>query len=178
MKRNNALNVRDIPVIALMSAILSVSKFILSGIPNIEITSFLVIVFSLCLGNRIYFTLPVFILTEGLLYGFNIWWIMYLYAWPLLVCVTKLFKRIDSAFVWGLVSGAFGLSFGFLCSIPYIFLGSFDGGITNGLRVAFLWWVAGIPWDIVHFAGNFIIMTVLYKPVVSALRNISDKYLR
>lgn len=29
----------------------------------------------------------------------------------------------------------------------------------------FNWWIAGIPFDIIHGAANFVIMLLLYKPV-------------
>ena len=32
----------------------------------------------------------IFALLEGLIYGFGIWWIMYLYAWPMLAIVVVL----------------------------------------------------------------------------------------
>jgi len=35
----------------------------------------------------------------------------------------------------------------------------------NGLYAGFTWWVAGIPWDLVHGVANFILMLVLYRPV-------------
>ena len=64
----------------------------------------------------------------------------------------------------------FGLLFGLLGSIPYIFMGAFDGGLMNGLRTAFTWWVAGIPWDLVHGIGNLVIMLILYYPVSKAMQ--------
>ena len=62
------------------------------------------------------------------------------------------------------------MSFGALCSLPYIVIGAVDGGIMNGLYAGFTWWVAGIPFDIVHGIGNFVIMLVLYKPIRSVAK--------
>lgn len=158
--------VLDITLAGLMVAVIEVSKMALAFLPNIELTSFWLILFTLFFGRRIALVVPVFILIEGTVYGFGIWWVMYLYAWPLLVCLTWMFRRQESVWFWSIVSGAFGLSFGALCAVPYFFLGAGGGaGVAAGIRTALAWWVAGIPWDIVHCAGNFALMLVLYQPV-------------
>ena len=69
-----------------------------------------------------------------------------------------------------MVSGVFGLFFGMLCAIPYFFIGLAGGGMANGFRHMFAWWVAGIPFDLIHGASNFALMLVLYRPVFSILR--------
>lgn len=156
-KQSNRVTARDITIMALMVAIIEVSKVALAQIPNVELTSFWIIMFTLYLGTRIFYVIPVFILIEGAMYGFGLWWIMYLYAWSLLAIVVLLLKKMNTAWEWSFVSGLFGLCFGFLCAIPYIF--------TSGLAGAFAWWVAGIPWDLVHGIANFAIMLVLYRPI-------------
>lgn len=160
--------VREIALIGMMVAVIEVSKLALGFLPNIELTSFWLILFTLYFGRRITLVVPVFILIEGAMYGFGLWWVMYLYSWPLLVLITWIFRRQESAWFWGIVSGAFGLSFGALCSLPYIMIGigaSGDGSLLAGFHMAFSWWIAGIPWDIVHCAGNFVLMLLLYRPV-------------
>ena len=156
-KHSSRLTARDITIMALMVAVIEVSKVALAQIPNVELTSFWIIMFTLYFGPRIFYVIPVFILIEGVMYPFGLWWIMYLYAWPMLAIAVLLLKKMNTAWEWSFVSGLFGLSFGFLCAIPYIF--------TSGLAGAFTWWVAGIPWDLVHGVANFFIMLVLYKPI-------------
>lgn len=170
--KEKSISARDIVDIALMVALIEVGKVSLSFLPNIELTTFFIIMFMLFYGKRTYLVIPVFILIEGSLYGFGLWWIMYLYSWPLLALITWMFRKYDSALFWSVVSSVFGLSFGYLCSIPYFFIGLSSGGVMSGLTTQFTWWVAGIPWDIVHGIGNFVIMFVLYKPVSTVLRRI------
>ncbi len=154
----------------MMIAVIEVCKVVLAPIPNFELTTFWVIMFSLYFGKKIYFVIPAFILIEGAMYGVHIWWIMYLYIWPLLARLARLFRKMDSALSWAIFSCIFGLLFGFLCSFPYIFIGAWNGGLVNGLRFAFGWWVAGIPFDILHGAGNFVIMLVLYHPITCVMK--------
>ncbi|SEM44245.1 energy-coupling factor transport system substrate-specific component [Butyrivibrio sp. ob235] len=170
-------SILDIAQIGIMVAIIEVSKFALSGMPNIELTSFWLIMFTLFFGWKIVAVVPVFILLEGSLYGVHLWWIMYLYAWPLLVAIAHIFRKNTSAFLWGIISGIFGLCFGALCSIPYFFIGLSTDGLSAGFRSAFTWWVAGIPWDFVHCVGNFTIMLVLYHPISKAMKWIQKETL-
>ncbi len=165
------LSIRDLCLIAMMVAIIEVSKVALTALPNVELTSFWVILFSLYLGKRIYYAVPVFILIEGLIYGMQIWWVMYLYAWPFLALLTRSLRKMDSALGWAIFSGTFGLCFGALCAIPYFIIG-LSGGLSYALKYAFGWWVAGIPFDLIHGAGNFGLMLALYAPVKKALLQI------
>ena len=165
MKEKSKLTIKDIALVGMMVAIIEVCKVALAGIPNIELTSFWIIMFTLFFGKRILYVIPVFILIEGAMYGMHLWWIMYLYAWPLLAFLTWLLRKRDSIFTYSMLSAIFGLFFGFLCALPYVVIGAVDGGIMSGLYAGFTWWVAGIPWDMVHCVGNFVIMLVLYTPV-------------
>lgn len=168
--------IKDITLIGMMVAIIEVCKVSLAWAPNIELTTFWLIMFTLFFGRKIALVVPVFILIEGTMYGIHLWWIMYLYAWPLLVLVTWIFRRQESVWFWSILSCVFGLFFGFLCSFPYVAIGAVDGGIINGLYAGFTWWVAGIPWDILHGVGNFVLMLVLYTPVRLIMKQVKRIY--
>lgn len=161
---------RDVATAGMMIAVIEALKLAMQGLPNIEMTSLLLILFTLHFGRLTLLTVPALILIEGTLYGFGLWWVMYLYAWPLLTLITYLFRKNDSAFFWAVISGAYGLLFGLLCAFPYFFIGASAGGAMMGLRQMLAWWVAGIPFDLLHGAGNFALMLVLYRPVSSLLR--------
>lgn len=162
MKAETKSTAFDVALVALMVAVIEVFKFTMMGLPNIELTSFWLILFSKNFGKKVYYVVPVFTLIEGVIFGFNLWWISYLYVWPLLVLVTRIFRKNNSALTWAIISAVFGLSFGALCAIPYAFTGT---DLQSGLSIAFSWWVAGIPWDIAHCVGNFVLTLLLYKPL-------------
>lgn len=164
------LAIKDITLIGMMVAVIEVCKVALAWAPNIELTSFLLIMFTLFFGGKIVFVVPVFILIEGAMYGPQLWWIMYLYAWPLLVFITWMFRKQESIWFWCVLSSLFGFAFGFLCSFPYVVIGAAGGGILNGLYAGFTWWVAGIPFDMIHGVANFVIMMILYHPVRMILK--------
>ena len=171
-RSNSKITAFDLTLMAMMVAVIEVSKVALANIPNVELTSFWIIMFTLFLGKHIFFVIPVVTLIEGAIYGFGIWWVMYLYAWPLLTLVAHLCRKNDSAFFWAIISGAYGLLFGLLCSFPYFFIGASAGGAMMGLRQMMAWWVAGIPFDLMHCAGNFVTALVLFKPLTALFRRL------
>ncbi len=148
--------IKDIAVIAMMSSILFAVQVGLAFIPNIELVSLLIIVYTLVFGYKAFFIIYIFVVLEGLLYGFGTWWIAYLYVWAVLALITLIFRKVQSPFVWGFISGIYGLSFGFLCSLVFLFIG--------GPSMVFAYWINGIPFDIIHCAGNFFVALVLIKP--------------
>ena len=162
MKSRLKITAKDIAITGMMIAIIEVAKNALAFIPNVELVSLLVILFTLYFGKKILFVIPAFILLEGCIYGFGLWWIMYLYVWPLLALITYIMRKQESVWVWAIMSGSFGLAFGALCSIPYIVLG--------GPKAAFAWWVSGIPFDILHCVSNFVLCLVLFNPLSKVMR--------
>lgn len=163
---------KDIAEVGMMIAVIEACKAALSFLPNIELTSFWIILFTLYFGKKILAVIPAFILVEGVIYGFGLWWLMYLYVWPLLALLAWIFRNNRSWLFWSALSCVFGLSFGFLCSFPYVAIGAVGNSLRAGILSGFSWWVAGIPWDIVHGIGNFALMSALYVPMTSVMEKL------
>ncbi len=155
MKRK--LTTRDIAEMGVMIAVLEAAKHALAFLPNVELVTLLIILYTLYFQEKICYVLSAFLLLEGFWYGIGIWWVMYLYVWPLLAWVTYLLRKKESVWVFSILAGIFGLCFGALCCIPYLFLG--------GIRTAFAWWIAGIPYDLVHGVSNLILCRALFLPL-------------
>lgn len=166
------VTVKDIALVGMMVAIIEACKFALIALPNVELTSFWIIVFTLVYRKKILFAIPVFVLIEGLIFGFGIWWVAYLYTWPVLALVTMIMSKTKSAIIFALISGTFGLLFGFMCAIPYVFTGA---NLMSGISIAFSWWVAGIPWDLVHGVSNFTLTLLLFHPITKVMKKISSE---
>ena len=155
------LTAKDIALIGMMIATIEVAKLSLSFLPNVELVTLLLIVYTLFFGRRIIYVIVAFVLVEGCMYGFGTWWFMYLYTWPLLAVFTRVFRKQQSVWFWSIFSGIFGLFFGALCSLTYLVIG--------GPYMAFSWWVAGIPYDILHCVSNFVLCLILFRPLHAAL---------
>lgn len=136
---------------------MEVLKIAMAPLPNIEPVTLLVIVYAVALGRRGIFPVFVYIFLEGLLFGFGIWWVSYLYIWPLLFFVSLWLANYKSPLLWAMVAGLFGLLFGALCSIPYL--------LAGGIHAAIAYWVAGLYFDLIHGGANFFIVLLLFRPL-------------
>lgn len=160
-------NVAFISYAAIMAAVMLGVQVAMAGLPNIELVSFLVIFYTL-LDRRLAATaIGIFIVLEGVLYGFHLWWLTYLYVWYVLFFVTAALKRWLNAPLAALVNGAFGLVFGTLTSIPYFILLGPGGG------VAYI--IAGIPFDIAHCIGNTLLALLLFAPMMKLAGRMEGK---
>lgn len=156
---------RDIAILAMLGAMMFGGQVAMAPLPNIEPVTLLLMCCAIVYGWRALFPCYVFVLLEGLLYGFGLWFVNYLYIWAVLVCVVRLLHRNTSYVVWTAVSAGYGLLFGALCAIPYFFIG--------GWAMAFSYWVSGIPFDLLHCAGNGVLAAVLLKPLTGVLRRLA-----
>ena len=157
------MRAKDVVFIGTMAAILLTVQVALGFLPNIELVSLLIILCTLVYGWKTLYIIYIFVFAEGFLYGFGLWWINYLYVWIILMLLIMVFRAKNSPYFWAVFSGFFGLGFGALCSISYLFIG--------GVPMALSYWTSGILFDVIHCIGNFIITLVLYRP----LRNLLDR---
>lgn len=162
------ITVKDIALIGMMSAILLAVQIGFSFLPNIELISLLIILYTLIFGWRALYIIYVFVAVEGLVYGFGLWWFSYLYIWTVLYLITKVFHKLRSPLYWAVISGAYGLSFGALYSLVVV--------ITSGIHSGLASWVQGIPFDIAHCIGNFMITLLLFKPLYFVLVKLNRQF--
>ena len=99
------LTVRDLCHLALLAALMFASKVALSGLPNINLNALLIIVATVYYGWKALYSVAAYIMLEGLVYGFSIWWFCYLYSWPLLVVAVMLLRKNRSPVIWAVVAG-------------------------------------------------------------------------
>lgn len=161
------LSARDVCALALLAALMEGTKLALASLPNIHINAVLIILAAVFFGWKAMYTVGVYVMLEGLIFGFGIWWVSYLYVWPLLCAVCVLMRKNDSALIWAVVAAIHGLLFGALCSLPYFFIG--------GWSMVFSYWVGGITFDLAHCAGNFVLTLALYKPLKRAMKAVLKK---
>ena len=166
------LSTRDVALFGILGGATFAAKMVMMGLPNIEPTSLMVMLFGVCFGKKAADPVYVYVLLEILINGMNLWSINYLYVWIILAWAAWMLREMTHPLGWAVLSGGFGLLFGLLCAIPYLFIGLPGGGSAGGLATAFTWWIAGIPWDIVHGVANFLLMLVLYHPVRKVMQKV------
>lgn len=155
---SDRLSIRELCILAILAALLFATKLALASLPNINLNALLIILAVVYFGWKALYAVGVYILLEGLFFGFNIWWFSYLYIWPLLVCLAMPLRENCSPVIWAVFAGVYGLLFG-----PLMYLGYFT--ILGGWRGYPAMWIAGIPYDLIHALNNFFTLLVLFKPL-------------
>ncbi len=153
---------RSLAWMGVLTALLFTGQVVMSFLPNLEIVSLLIILYTIFFGKKVFWMIYGFVFLEGFLYGFGMWWFQYLYIWSILAMVVLLLRNNTSALFWSIISGFFGLSFGALCTLPYL--------ITGGPAAAFSYWVSGLGFDLTHCIGNVVLCLVLFKPLYALLQ--------
>lgn len=157
------LTVRELTLFAILGALTFAAKYVMSFLPNIEPVSLMVMLFAVVFGKKCLYPISLYVAMELLFYGIGLWNINYLYIWAVLAAAAYLLRKMRHPLSWALLSGCFGLLFGALCGIVDVFIGGIGYAVTK--------WISGIPFDIMHCAGNFVIALLLFVP----MRNLMEK---
>lgn len=165
----NRLTVRQITLFAMLGAMTFAAKYAMSGLPNIEPVSLMVMVFACVFGKKSAYPIGVYVMMEFLFYGLGFWNFIYLYIWAILAAAAYPLRGMENRLGWALLSGTFGLLFGALCAPVDL--------VVGGPALALSRWVSGIPFDIAHCIGNFVIALVLFPPVRSLTEKLSKQIL-
>ena len=155
-------NNKELVSMGFLSAILLIGQVGMSYLPNIEIVSLLIYIYTQVYRKKVFFFIYVFVFLEGCIYGFGLWWFGYLYIWSVLALIVLWNGRQQTSVIMtAVILGAYGLSFGMLYALPYF--------IAGGWAAGFSYWVSGIPFDLLHCAGNVAVSLICYRPLRTLL---------
>ncbi len=157
---------KKIVMIALYSASLVALKMALMWLPNVELVTFLMIIYGLTLPFDMTIMISfIFVLIEALIWGVGDWVIGYIWIWPLWVVLVYLMKPLlqERRYGWAIVSGLWGFLFGVLFALNH--------GLLYGFNYSFVYWLKGINFDLIHVISNYIVTLILFQPVLNLLKN-------
>jgi energy-coupling factor transport system substrate-specific component len=169
--RKNKLTVHDITVFALLGAIMCFSRFITQLLPpNVHFLGLFIAAFTLTYRMRALIPLYVFVLLNGVFWGFDMNFVGYLYAWlPLwgMFMIAGRFKLRNEIKIplYMVLCALHGLSFGVLMAPVNAVLFGFS------FEAMLIWIIGGLTFDTFHAAGNFAAGTLIV-PLVSLLKQI------
>ena len=157
-------SLRELCLLSLLAALMLALQVATSGLPNIHLTAPIIIVTAVFFGWKSLYAIIVFIMLEGLVWGFGIWWVCYWYLWPLLAVPAMLLRFCRESLVWAVIAAIHGLVFGGLYALIYYFVGGWEMVLAK--------WVSGIPFDLAHCVGNFVLTLLLFKPLVNIFEKV------
>ena len=158
------LTIREITLFAVLGALTFALQVAMAPLPNIEPVSLLVMIYAAVFGWKCLYPVYIFVVMEILFYGISTWNVYYLYVWTVLAFAAILMRKNRQPLAWALLSAVYGLLFGALCGIVDIFIGGFAYAAAK--------WVSGIPFDLLHCGGNFVIALIMFNPLRSAMEKL------
>lgn len=166
------ITVREMTLFAMFGALMFCSKILMEWVPNVHLLALFILVLTVVYRKKALIPIYVFVFLTGLMNGFTLWWVPYLYIWlPLFFLALALPKKMPKPVavpVYMLAGGLHGLLFGTLYAPAQalFFHLNFAGMVS--------WIAAGLPWDVLHAAGNLAACT-LAVPMIGLLRKIEKK---
>ena len=171
MKRSDlTLSVREIVLFGILGSMTFGAKYVMSFLPNIEPVSLMVMLFVVVFGKKWVYPTYLYVALEILFYGISLWNLNYLYVWAVLALAAGWVKKMEHPLGWAILSGVFGLMFGALCGIVDVFIGGFSYAAAK--------WVTGIPFDIAHCIGNFVMALMMFAPLRKLLEKLWNRMQR
>lgn len=159
------LTVKEMALFGMLGAVMYCSKIFMEFLPNIHLLGVFTIAFTIVYRKKALYPIYVYVMLNGLLAGFNMWWIPYLYLWTVLWGAVMLLPKNTPKFVYILVCGAHGFLFGTLYAPAQAIMFGLD------FKGMIAWIIAGLPWDCVHGVGNLCV-GILIAPIVKLLRKL------
>ncbi len=172
-RRKVGLTVAEMCIFAMLGAMMFASKVIMEALPNIHLLGMFIVTLTVVYRWRALYPLYVFVFLQGLVGGFSLWWVPYLYVWTILWGVAMLLPRNLSPKVGTVVYPVVSALHGFLFGILYAPFQAYAFGLDFKRTVA--WIVGGLPFDVIHGVSNFCV-GFLIVPMVALLRRL-DKHL-
>lgn len=164
--------IKSMIVFSMLGALMLASKLALEFLPNIHPLAMFVMVFTVVYRFKALIPIYMFVLLSGLYYGFQLWWIPYLYIWTYMWAVTMLLPknmpRKVAVIVYPLVCAFFGITYGTVYAPAQAIMFGYDFPTT------IKWIIAGLPWDMLHGFGN-LGMGLLVYPLSRTLMRLEKK---
>lgn len=152
---------------ALLGALMLVSKLALEFLPNVHMLAALTIAYTVVFRKKALYPIYVYVLLNGIVAGFSLWWIPYLYLWTVLWGVTMLLPKNMKPKVAVPVYMVTAALHGFLFGTMYAPAQAIMFGLN--FKATISWIIAGLPWDAIHGVSNFF-MAILVLPIVKTIR--------
>ena len=168
-------NPKEIAVFGMLGALMYASKMLMEVLPNVHLIGVFVIATTVVYRKKALYPVYVFVLLTGLLGGFAMWWIPYIYIWGVLWAVTmflpKNMKPKKATIIYMIVCALHGFLYGTLYAPAQAILFGLD------FRGMIDWIIVGLPYDLIHGVSNFF-CGILIMPLVNLLLRLEKEVVK
>ena len=169
------LKLKEAVIFGMLGAVMYASKIIMDVFPNIHLIGVFIVAITVVYRKKALYPIYIFVFLTGLLGGFNMWWIPYLYIWTVLWGATMLLPKKLPTKAAPIIYAVVCSLHGFLYGVIYAPAQALMFGLDFKGMIA--WIVAGLPYDLIHGVSNFISGLILIVPIISILK-IAEKTAR
>ena len=167
------LKLKDIVVLSLIAALMTVSDFAMEALPNVHLVGVFIVISTAVYRKYAILPIYVYVLIQGVVGGFNLWWIPYLYIWTVLWGAVMLVpNKIPDRFKYMIYVGL-GALHGFLFGVLYAPAQALIFGLD--LKGMLAWIAAGFTFDMIHGVSNLVLGAALIYPAIKILKQ-SEKF--
>lgn len=165
----NKITVKDIALMAILTALLFVQEQLLSFIPNVQLTFLLIVLFSKKLGTiKTLIIITCHVLLDNLfMSSFNVLFVCFnLIGYAIIpITLNTIFKKIDSNIILGLLGVLYSIIYSWLYIIPNIILLDVD---------MLAYFIADIPFELILCFSSLLTIVLLYNPLSKVLDNLLE----
>ena len=168
--------IRAVCRIGLMAAVIECAKLVLMALPNIEVVTLCIAVFSFVFGWQGLVATLIFVIIESLLWGFGTWVISYIIYWPLVATVFLLIgrvsfkRRLSKIFVATASALLLTALFGVISSL--VDVGLFSGSYDRFFERFAIYYARGVVFYALQLATNAVVFPILFHPLTKKLEKI------
>ncbi len=172
MKSNNIyynnffLTTYKIMIISLLVTFITILRYLLIFIPNIELVTFFLMICVVCFIPSISFMIiNIFCIIQIILFGIPD--LAYFYIYNLYGLIVLVLKKllIKFSLLFTFIIFLFGLFFGFLYAVEIFFM--------FNLTYALTYWLYGLIFDLIHAVGNAFFSLLFYKYLINVFQILS-----
>ncbi len=169
-KQKAGLTIFEMSLFAMFGALMFSSKILMEFLPNIHLIGMFTILFTVVYRYKALIPIYIFVFLSGAFYGFNVWWVPYLYIWTVLWAVAMLIPRNISPkwmlIIYPLICSLHGFLYGILYAPAQAIMFGLD------FRETIAWIISGVPFDVIHGISNLIAGLLIY-PLSLLLRKLT-----
>ncbi|OEG14520.1 ECF transporter S component [Enterococcus ureasiticus] len=171
------LNIKELVLIAVVTAIAVLGRFLFYMIPAITPMTAIIIICGICLGSEVGFLVgSLSAITSNMLFGQGPWTPFQMFSWGLIGCLAGLpwMQKILGKSYWFLaLYGIFaGLFFSFFMDLWTVF--SIDRSFSWQRYLALL--ITAVPYTVSYCFANAFFSCLLFRAIQTKLQRILTKY--
>lgn len=167
------VSIREITLFGLLGAVMYISKIITDVLPNIHLLGVFIVAMTVVFRWKALYPIYTFVFITGLLNGFAVWWVPYLYIWTVLWGAVMLLPQFKNKALRVVILAV-------VCSLHGFFYGTLYAPVQAlfyglDLKGTIAWIIAGIPFDAIHGVSNLLCGSLIIPlaKILEKAKNIS-----